>query len=180
MKASYPRLKQTLFTLLGAGLASLCLFSTVFAHYAVTDTAEAHARIALYAMHVDASGSNWNDLEMEVIETATASQSYVLYNKDSNDNISEVDMTYKFVVELSQALPDGTTMILTDEAGEVTPQISQDHCVYTFTADTWLFEADQLGEKPFTLTFLSDNTNRDAQSATLSVSVSVITEQKTS
>lgn len=183
MKQAYPRIKQTIATLLVAGLASTCLFSTAFAGYSVTDSAEAHARIALYTMDILPDENNWDNVELEVIETASASQGYVLYNKDSQDNISEVAMTYKFVVELSAPLPQGTTLSLSDINGAVaTPEPVEQggKTVYTFTQSDWEFQADVLGSNTFTLSFFADNTDRTAESSdgAIEVSVCVISEQK--
>ena len=177
MKHSRARLKQTLSAVLLAGLASACLLSNTLAHYLVTDSAEAHARLALYAVTV--TGSDVDDIDVEVLETATASQIYMITNKDSSDNVSEVAMTYKFVVELSAALPAGTTMSLTDASGEITPTVTQEGKVYTFTHDDWRFAADVEDSNTVTLTFDFDNrdgTAKDSDGA-INVTVSVVSEQ---
>ncbi len=159
------------------------LVCSVYANFYVTDEAEATAKIAIFAVNVTGDSGNI-DLNADGEpgnRTATASQSYVIVNKE-DDQLTEVPMTYAVVVTLDKALPTGTTMTLTDGAqgnATVTPTVTNEGKTYTYTHSSWEFGATAEQTNTVTLTFDTDNNNGDAVSDTVSVQVDVTATQKT-
>ncbi len=141
---------------LRAYLSYLLVFTLIFtavsfAKFATSGGGSDGARVAGFS--VDAIGEDNKDLSIEFTETTgTKSVSYLItaYNYTEN-NVTEVAVTYDVVVTVTGGLPDGVSVTLDGKA----PSSSTGGVITFATAGT--FAASVESSKTHTLTFTGDS-----------------------
>ncbi len=166
-------------------LICTCAFSGVLSYYSVIRSADASARVSLYAMTMAENTTNVThnvpnayseyiaQLGKGQVYQAASTQNYTVSNTDSSGNISEVAMTCYVKVELSSSLPKGTTLTLTDKTTNATYTISGDGTSTSCQSASWTFPADTLTTRAFTVTLTTDNTYDTATGTGNAITVNV-------
>jgi len=189
MKKSNRAVAYIFALLLLATLTTTQILSASYARYiTATDPVGDSARVAVYevtatganstmantpdsdktSVNLDAAGNQNISGGTIAGKTVSAAQVYSVVNN------SEVAVSYTVVVTLTNALPDGTSMKLTDTgSNEILPDVNGN--TYTFTSNTFVMEAGagQAGAHAITLTFTTDNTGDSAVSELSGIAVTV-------
>lgn len=108
----------------------------------MVSTAGGSSSAQVAAFIVEANGGTEENilLDCETQIPQTADYSFTVTNA-KDEKAAEVAMKYDVVITLQKALPEGLSMTIPAESGEVSGSASSDGLIYTFSNPEWVFEA---------------------------------------
>lgn len=108
----------------------------------MTSSAKGNSGAQVAAFIVEADGGTEENvfLDCEKGMPQTATYSFAVTNA-KNGKSAEVAMKYDVVITLKKALPEGLSMTIPTESGEISGSVSSDSLTYTFSDPEWVFAA---------------------------------------